>query len=579
MDLRTIKNFELWLTDNYFDDDTRRELRSIEGQEKEIEDRFYRDLEFGTAGLRGVIGAGTNRMNRYTIRKTTQGLANCIKKHGAEAMKRGVVIAYDCRHKAVEFMEEAALVLAANGIRVYVFDELRPSPELSFAVRYLNTIAGIVITASHNPAEYNGYKVYWEDGAQIASDIAKNIIEEIAEIYDHHRISYICKEEATKMGLLNVVGEEIDRAYDERVMEQAIRSEELIEAAGRLKVIYTPLHGAGNKPVRRVLNKLGYSNIMVVPQQEQPDPNFSTVPYPNPEEREAFSLAVEIAEREGAELILGTDPDCDRVGAVVKNKEGQYIVLSGNQTGALLVNYILMSLKEKNQLPANGAIIKTIVTSEMGRAIAKGYGVETIDTLTGFKYIGEKIKEFEQTKEKIYLFGYEESFGYLAGTYARDKDAVVASMLICEMAAYYSQMDMTIYDGLLELYEEYGYYLEELSSFTLKGKEGLERINATIKGLRETPLEEVAGIRVLELEDYQNGISYSLASGEERKLTLPRAEVLKLMLEDGSWIALRPSGTEPKLKLYAGVNSNCFKESKAKLKAVVEYMQQRLNLQ
>ena len=578
MDLRTIKNFELWLTDNYFDDDTRRELRSIEGQEKEIEDRFYRDLEFGTAGIRGVIGAGTNRINRYTVRKTTQGLANCIKKHGTEAMKRGVVIAYDCRHKAVEFMEETALVLAANGIEVYVFDELRPSPELSFAVRHLNTIAGIVITASHNPAEYNGYKVYWEDGAQIASEIAKTITDEIAEIYDYHQISYICKEEASKMGLINVIGEEVDGTYDERVMEQAIRNEELVEAAAKMKVIYTPLHGTGNKPVRRVLSKLGFKNIMVVPQQELPDPNFSTVTYPNPEEREAFSIAIELAKKEGAELILGTDPDCDRVGVVVKNKEGQYIVLTGNQTGALLVNYILMSLKEKNQLPANGAIIKTIVTSEMGSTIAKSYGVETIDTLTGFKYIGEKIKVFEQTKERKYIFGYEESFGYLAGTYARDKDAVVTSMLICEMAAYYSQKDMTIYDGLLELYEQYGYYLEELKSITLKGKDGLERIKGTLLELRETPLEEIAGFKVVAIEDYQQRIYFNIITGEEQQITLPEAEVLKYMLVEGSWIAIRPSGTEPKLKLYVGVSSSSLEDSKTKLNEIVEYMLQRLNL-
>ncbi len=578
MDLRTIKNYELWLTDNYFDKETRDELKSIEGQEKEIEDRFYKDLEFGTAGIRGIIGAGTNRMNKYTIRKTTQGLANFIRKQGTEAMRRGVVIAYDSRHKAVEFTEEVALVLAANGIRVYAFDLLRPSPQLSFAVRYLKAIAGIVITASHNPAEYNGYKIYWEDGAQIASDIAKKIIAEIAELYDHHQINYICKEEATKMGFLSYVGEEIDIAYDARVLEQSIRKEEIAKAAEALRVVYTPLHGTGYRPVTRVLRRLGFTNVFVVPQQQEPNPDFPTVSYPNPEEPEAYSLAIALAKERSADIILATDPDCDRVGAVVKNIDGEYQMLTGNQTGALLVNYILASLKEKNKLPQDGAIIKTIVTSEMGRDIARHYGIKTIDTLTGFKYIGEKIKEFELTKESTFLFGYEESFGYLAGTYARDKDAVVAAMLICEMAAYYLKRGMTIYEGLLELYSCHGFYAEELKSITLKGKEGLEKIKGTLKDLRESRPKEIAGAEVLELEDYLAGISYDIQNHREGAISLPSSDVLKYKLEDSSWIAIRPSGTEPKLKIYAGVRVQQQEEGARRARALIEAMLERLGL-
>ncbi len=579
MDLRTIKNYELWLTDNYFDQTTRDELKTIEGMEKEIEDRFYKDLEFGTAGIRGIIGAGTNRMNKYTIRKTTQGLANFIKKQGNEAMRRGVVIAYDSRHKAVEFTEEAALVLAANGIRVYVFDQLKPSPQLSFAVRYLKTIAGIVITASHNPAEYNGYKIYWEDGAQIASDIAKKIIAEIAELYDHHQINHICKEEAVKMGYLSYVGEEIDIAYDEKVLEQSIRKEEIAKAAEALKVVYTPLHGTGNKPVTRVLSKLGFTNVFVVPQQQEPNPDFPTVPYPNPEEAEVYALAIALAKEKSADLILATDPDSDRVGVVVKNIDGEYTMLTGNQTGALLVNYILTSLKEKNKLPQDGAIIKTIVTSEMGRDIASNYGIKTIDTLTGFKYIGEKIKGFEETGENTFLFGYEESFGYLAGSYARDKDAVVTAMLICEMGAHYFMRGMTIYEGLMELYDSYGCYVEALKSITLKGKEGLEKIKGTLRHLRESNLKEIAGVRVLDLEDYLKGIRYDIINKKEAAILLPSADVLKYKLTEDSWIAIRPSGTEPKLKIYAGVRAKQQEEGKRRIETLIDAMLADLGLQ
>lgn len=577
MDLRTIKNYEAWLTDDYFDEETRVELKTIEGQEREIEDRFYRDLEFGTAGIRGLIGAGTNRMNRYTIRRVTQGLANCIKQRGAEAVKRGVVIAYDSRHRSVEFMEEAALVLAANGVRVYIFDELRPSPELSFAVRHLNAAAGIVITASHNPAAYNGYKVYWEDGAQIASSAAKEISEEISRVYDHHQISYMPMEEAVRLGLIITIGEEIDAVYDERVMEQSIRKDEIAYASANMKVIFTPLHGTGNKPVRRVLKKLGFHNVLVVAQQEEPDPEFSTVSYPNPEEREAFSLAIELAKREGAELILGTDPDCDRVGVVVKNKSGEYVVLTGNQTGALLVNYVLMSLKEKGRLPENAAIIKTIVTSEMGRTIAGFYGAETVDTLTGFKYIGERIKEYEISKAHTFIFGYEESFGYLAGTYARDKDAVVASALICEMAAYYTTKGMTLYEGLEELYKTFGYYHEELRSITLEGKDGIERTKQILNGFRAAPPTDIAGISVIAFEDYLTQSVLNIKSNEIVGTNLPQSDVIKLRLEDGSWLALRPSGTEPKLKIYAGVRAEIKEDGLKKIKNIIDCTLKRLD--
>lgn len=560
MELQVQKNYEGWLFNPFFDEKTKEELEAIKGDKKEIEDRFYKDLEFGTGGLRGVIGAGTNRMNIYTVRRATQGLANFIKKHGAEAARKGVVIAFDSRHMSREFSEESALVLTANGIPAYLFEDLRPTPELSFAVRHLGATAGIVITASHNPPEYNGYKVYWEDGAQIATDRANAITREIEKINNFSSIPIMEKEKALEKGLLRIIGREIDDEYIKAVKGQSLRGEMVHEIGKDFKIVYTPLHGTGNVPIRRVLKEIGFQKVLVVPEQEQPDPEFPTVSYPNPEERAAFELAIKLAKKEDAHLIIGTDPDCDRVGAVVKNMDGEFVVLTGNQTGALLVDYILGTLKEKNQLPGNGAIVKTIVTSEMGAVIASHYGIDTLNTLTGFKFIGEKIKEFEKAGDRTFIFGYEESYGYLAGTYARDKDAVVASMLICEMAAYYRSRGMTLYEGLMALYEKHGFFLEDLKSITLKGKEGMEKIQNTLENLRENPPMEIAGRKVTELQDYL------------RQTVLPKSNVLKFILEKNAWVCLRPSGTEPKLKIYAGVRENSLEESREMLHQIMEHM-------
>ena len=555
-----MKEYEKWLSDPYFDSETRLELESIKDNKSEIEDRFYKELEFGTGGIRGKIGAGINRINKYTIRKATQGLANLIKKNGTEAVNRGVVIAHDPRHMSKEFTLEAALVLANNGIKSYVFNDLRPTPELSFAIRYLNAMAGIVITASHNPPEYNGYKVYWEDGAQMANKLTQEVSNEINKIDSLHGILPMEKEKALELGLLEYIGDEVDDAYIEAVKGQSLRPE-VIEKLGRdFKIVYTPLHGTGNIPIRRVLKEIGFENVFVVPEQEKPDPEFSTVNYPNPEERAAFELSIELAMKENADLIIGTDPDCDRVGAVVKNMEGEYIVLTGNQTGALLVEYILSTLDEKDNLKEDGIVIKTIVTSEMGADIAKAYDIAVLDTLTGFKYIGEKIKEFEKTGEHTFIFGYEESYGYLSGTYTRDKDAVVSSMLICEMAAYYKSRGLTLYEGLLELYEKYGYYLEDLKSITLEGRAGSEKIQSILNGLRENPPTHMGGYEIIKIEDFL------------KQDKLPKANVLKLHIEGDSWMALRPSGTEPKLKIYCGVKDISLEKSRTKLDVLINAM-------
>ena len=573
MDTNKRKNYELWIESPYIDQETIRELYNIHDNEREIEDRFYKELEFGTAGLRGIIGAGTNRMNKYTVRKVTQGLADYINTKGNEAKSRGVVIAYDCRRMSREFTEETAIVLAANGIKTYLFNDLRATPQLSFAIRYLNCISGIVITASHNPPEYNGYKVYWEDGAQIATEQAEAIIESISCVIDFGSIKTLKMEEAKEKGLVVYLDEKIEDAYITEVKKQSLRGDIVKAVTDDFKVVFTPLHGTGNIPVRRVLEEVGFKNVIVVPEQELPDSEFSTVKYPNPEDKEAFELAIKLATKEDANLIIGTDPDCDRVGAVVKDKNGEYVVLTGNQTGALLVNYILSGLVEKNRLVKDAVIIKTIVTSEMGADIAKSFGVNVLNTLTGFKYIGEKIKEFELTGDRTFLFGYEESFGYLAGTHARDKDAVVASMLICEMAAYYHSKEMNLYDALLELYNKYGFYLEDLKSITLEGKEGLDKIGNIMEFFRKEKLEFVDGKKVISFEDYMTcEKSYLGGDKVSEKIDLPKADVIKFILEDGAWIALRPSGTEPKLKIYGGVKERTLEESREVLTEMISFM-------
>ena len=572
------KKYEQWLNSPIIDDKTKEELRAIADDEKEIENRFYKDLEFGTGGLRGVIGAGSNRINKYTIGKATQGLANYIVKHGKEAMDRGVVIAYDSRRMSSEFAERVALILSGNGIKAFLYNELQPVPVLSFTVRELGAIAGVLITASHNPPQYNGYKVYWEDGAQLNLERANEVIAEINAVKNFGEIKDMPKDEALEKGLLNIIGEEVLSKYVDRVVGISFNPELVKEMGDKVNIIYTPLHGSGNKLDRRVLAKLGFKNVKVVPEQELPDPNFSTVKYPNPEEREVFELAIEMAKKDGnnTDIILGTDPDCDRVGVVVKNAEGEYVVLTGNQVGALLTNYILDTLKKKNGLPENGVVIKTIVTSKMGEKIAKSYGVDVMDTLTGFKFIGEKMGQFEKTKSNTYIFGFEESYGYLAEDFVRDKDGVSSSMLICEMAAYYKSKGMSLYEGLVELWEKYGYFYEELKSLVAEGKEGMEQITRLMEGLRKNPPKEFAGIKVAVIEDYKESKSYNLMDNSTAPIELPVSDVLRYTLEDESWFAIRPSGTEPKVKLYFSVVGKSMEDAQNKMEKLTNAVDQRI---
>ena len=564
------EKYQMWLKSPLIDKETKEELSSLKGKDQEIEDRFYKDLEFGTGGLRGIIGAGSNRMNRYTVARATQGLANYIKKAGDKAMADGVVIAYDSRRKSPDFALDAAQVLCANGIRTYLYTELQPTPVLSFSVRELGTTAGIVITASHNAPAYNGYKVYWSDGGQIPPHLDHEIIREVNAVENFADIRSMPVQWAKDKGYLCFIGEEVLSKYIRKVKDLCI-DRKLVEKEGKnLKVIYTPIHGTGNKPVRRVLKELGFEDVTVVPEQEKPDPDFSTVEYPNPENNEVFTLAIAMAEKQGADLIIGTDPDCDRVGVVVKNRRGKYVTLTGNQTGALLVHYYLSARKAMGSLPENGCIIKTIVTGGMGRKIAESFGVETMDTLTGFKFIGEKIKEFEETGSHTFLFGYEESYGYLTGDFVRDKDAVIASMLICEMAAWYRSKGMNLYDGLVSLWERYGYFRETLKSIQMAGKEGMKKITAMMDHLRENEPDTVAGVPVVRIEDYLTGKAVDVKTGRESKLTLPVSNVLKFSLEDGSWFCARPSGTEPKVKLYFSVTGNSLEDADAKDKALID---------
>lgn len=556
-----LKKYEEWILNSYFDEDTKNELKSIEDNQREIEERFYKDLEFGTGGLRGIIGAGTNRMNKYNVRKATQGFANYILNSVENSKNRGVVIAFDSRHKSPEFAKEAAKVLAGNDIKAYVFESLRSTPELSFAVRYLGAAGGIVVTASHNPPEYNGYKVYGEDGGQLVPRYANMVIDEIRKIEDYSSVQYLEEEDAKADGLINIIGEDIDKKYIDMVKSLSLRKD-IIKGMKDFKIVYTPLHGTGAMPVKRVLTEIGFKNFFPVKEQEVPDSDFSTVESPNPEESKAFDMAISLAEEVGADIIIGTDPDCDRVGAVVKNRDGRYQVLTGNQTGALLVNYILSSM---DSIPENSVVIKTIVTSELGSSIAKEYGVETINTLTGFKFIGEKIKEFEEKGNRNFIIGYEESYGYLVGTDVRDKDAVVSSLLIAEMAAYYKSKNMTLLDALEDLYKKHGYYKEALKSIVLKGKEGLEKIDMIMDGLRNTPPLEIFNIKVEIIRDYLNGRANLILENEQKELDLPKSNVLHFTLEDGSWFAVRPSGTEPKIKIYFSVVGEKDVEAEKKL--------------
>lgn len=554
--------YERWMS---FGDEVRNELQGLD--ENEIEDRFYRELEFGTGGLRGVIGAGTNRMNKYTVRRATQGLANYILKQGIE--RPTVAIAYDSRRLSDVFSREAALVFNANGIKTYIFDELKPTPMLSYAVRRLKATAGIVITASHNPKEYNGYKVYWSDGGQITEEHAEGILGEITSV-DYNEIKTMDFDKAVFERLLVTMPEYVEEDYIDRVKSLAINKVIIESMTDDLKIIYTPIHGTGNKPVRRVLSELGFKNVEVVKEQEMPDSEFSTVKYPNPEEHEVFTRAIDMAKESCADLILGTDPDCDRVGVVVKNSCDDYTVLTGNQTGALLTYYMLSQLKETGNMPENPAVIKTVVTTELSRKICEDFGVELVDVLTGFKYIGEKIKEFEEESGKNFIFGFEESYGYLAGTFVRDKDGVVACSLICEMAAYYKSRGMSLYDGIVELYEKYGYYKEDLASITLKGIEGSQRIKEIMEDLRSNPPKSVSGLNVVKVKDYVERVSKDLASGKTEEIQLPKSNVIQLILEDESIVTARPSGTEPKIKFYFATVGESLEDAEGKLRGIRE---------
>ena len=561
--------YEAWLSNPYFDDATKAELQSIAADDKEIKERFYADLEFGTAGLRGIIGAGTNRMNIYTVRKTTQGLANYIIALGAQ--DRGVAIAYDSRRMSPEFSDEAARCLAANGIKAYRFESLRPTPELSYAVRKLNCIAGINITASHNPPEYNGYKVYWEDGAQITPPHDGGIMAEVKKVTDYATVKTMTKEEAEAAGLYVTIGKEVDDAYIEELKTQVIHWDSIQEAQKDLTIVYTPLHGTGNIPARRVLKELGFENVYVVPEQELPDGEFPTVSYPNPEDKAAFKLALDLAKEKNADLVLATDPDADRLGVYVKDsKTGEYMVLTGNMSGCLLADYEIGQRAATKGLPADGALIKTIVTSNMADAIAKAYGARLIEVLTGFKYIGQQILGFEKSGKGTYLFGFEESYGCLIGTHARDKDAIVATMALCEAAAYYKTKGMTLWDAMIAMYEKYGYYKDDIKSVSLKGIEGLQKIQEILETLRSNTPEKIGSYQVLSARDYKLDTVKNLATGEVTSTGLPASNVLYYDLNDDAWLCVRPSGTEPKVKFYYGVKGTSLADADAKSAALGE---------
>ena len=562
--------YQEWLSNPYFDEQTKAELKTIAEDENEIKERFYKELEFGTAGLRGIIGAGINRMNIYTVRKATQGLANYIISQGFE--QKGVAIAYDSRRMSPEFANETALCLAANGVKAYVFESLRPTPELSYAVRKLGCIAGVNITASHNPPEYNGYKVYWEDGAQITPPHDKGIMDEVQKVTDYSTMKTMALADAVEAGLYISIGAEIDDSYMEELKKQVIHWDSIKQVGNELKIVYSPLHGTGNIPARRVLEEIGFKNVYVVKEQELPDGEFPTVSYPNPESEEAFELGLKLAKEVDADLILATDPDADRLGVYVKDtKSGEYKVLTGNMSGCLLAEYEISQRKAVNgSLPEDGAVITSIVSSCMAGAIAKEYGLSFIQVLTGFKYIGQQILEFEQSGKGTYLFGFEESYGCLIGTYARDKDAIVATMALCEAAAYYKTQGKTLWDATIDMYEKYGYYKEDIKSITLKGIEGLAKIQEILETLRKQPPVEIAGCKVLRAKDYKEGTVKDMETGAVTTTGLPASNVLYYDLPDGAWVCVRPSGTEPKVKFYYGVKGVSREDAEQKAMAMGE---------
>lgn len=559
-----MEQFNFWLEDDYFDQETKNELLAIRNNEGEIEDRFYKDLAFGTGGLRGVIGAGTNRMNVYTVRKATQGLANYIIKEGGQ--KKGIAIAYDSRFMSPEFADVAAQCMAANGIKAYVFDSLRPTPELSFALRTLGCISGIVITASHNPPEYNGYKVYWEDGAQVSAPKDTEIIDEVNSVTDYNTVKTMSKEDAIDAGLYQVIGKEIDDAYMVELKKQIIHPEVIKEVAEDIKIVYTPLHGTGNLPVRRVLSELGFKNVYVVPEQELPDPEFTTLEYPNPEDPKAFTLALKLAKEKDADIVLATDPDADRLGIYAKDtKTGEYVSFTGNMSGMLIAEYILRERTATGTMPANPALVKTIVTTNMADLLTAAYNVELKEVLTGFKYIGEQIKLFEQTGSNNYVFGLEESYGCLAGTHARDKDAIVAVMCLCEVAAWCKKNGITVWDQMLKLYEKYGYFKEDLYTITLKGIDGSKQIAAIMDKLRSNPPKEFGELSVISMRDYELDTVINMETGEKTPTGLPKSNVLYFDLTNDSWCCARPSGTEPKIKFYMGVKGTSLADAQEKV--------------
>ncbi len=568
--------FDFWLTDSYFDEETKQELQGIRDNEAEVEDRFYKELEFGTGGLRGVIGAGTNRMNIYTVRKATQGLANYILKMGGK--EKGIAIAYDSRLMSPEFADEAALCMAANGIKAYVFETLRPTPELSFALRKLGCISGIVVTASHNPPEYNGYKVYWEDGAQVASPRDQEIIAEVKAVTDYHAVKTMDKAQAQAQGLYQVIGQEIDDAYMEELKKQIIHPEVIKEMADDIKIVYTPFHGTGNLPVRRILSELGFRHVYVVPEQELPDPKFTTLDYPNPEDPKAFTLALKLAKEKDADIVLATDPDADRLGIYAKDtKTGEYVPFTGNMSGMLIAEYILRERTAVGTMPENPALVTTIVTTNMAKAISDTYHVKCIEVLTGFKFIGEQIKLFEQTGCNNYVFGLEESYGCLAGTHARDKDAVVAVMCLCEAAAWCKKHGITLWDQMLKLYEQFGYYKESQYAITLKGIDGSRQIAEIMDRLRSNPPKEFGELQVTALRDYANNVITDMATGEKSETGLPKSNVLYFDLTNDSWCCARPSGTEPKIKFYMGVKGENLADAQAKVDALTAELKQKLD--